>query len=182
MNDPHLDPDLIERIADGELDDPHAAACALCAARVEEARALWRALQSLPAAATVPASVWRGVRDGMHGKRRLPRWAAAAAAMVLFAAGFAAGRWSPREEVPQSRSRGEAREIQRTGTEYVAAIAEFAADDPFARDQARDATAAAIYGAATALTTLAPDDGRAAEVMRAAETLMAPRSSRPVRF
>jgi hypothetical protein len=96
-----------------------------------------------------------------------------AAALLLFASGVAVGRSSVTAPPVSSASRIEnpiapAAEVQRAGTEYVAALAALR-NDPRAevRGQGREAAFAAMFGAAHELVRLTPEDDTESEVLSA---------------
>jgi hypothetical protein len=103
--------------------------------------------------------------------------AAAAAAVALFATGFAAGQWSTSREVTntllvaQHQTAMEAAQmVQRTGTAYVTALAALAqlSDSSTAAEaaQGREVALAALYAAARELVELTPDDPVAIHIRR----------------
>ena len=130
-------------------------------------------LAALPTEALSGADGWpeieTRVRGSRVGRRGRPRWMGVAAAAVIFAAG-AAGGFMARgvSSTPTAGSMDEAlllaAEVQRTGTQYVAALAAFAsAVDSLprnARAQGRDAAIATLFGAATELAALDGGVGR----------------------
>lgn len=100
--------------------------------------------------------------------RRPLRWLAVAATLVIFALGFAAGRLTGGQAIlpAQHAAADPIVEIQRTGTEYAAALAR-GPRDPRAFDVARST----LYGAATEVSRLAPEDGEAFEIRLTADSL-----------
>ena len=144
----------------------------------EPARDLWPAVAARISAPAPPISRFT---------RRF--WAQAAAALLLFASGVAAGhRWGVREgaaarAVPARDPFVAAAEVQRTGTAYVAALRSLAecTDGSGAREQGREAALSAFYGAASELVRLAPRDAGASEILDAVSDCRAPKSS-TVRF
>lgn len=104
-------------------------------------------------------------------------WAAAAAAAVaVFATGFAMGQRtasidiaSQFAEVQQLAAMQAAQQVQRTGSAYVAAIAALAqvADtvDTAAVEQGREVARSALYAAATEFAGLAPGDPLANQIV-----------------
>jgi hypothetical protein len=140
---------------------------------IDNDRELSEQLGRLPREAEPERDLWPGVAAGLRGDpslgfRSRPRlWTplvqAAAAAVVLFATGLASGL-----AIGATRAGGEpgsvstamelAAAVQRTGTEYVAALAAFnAIVDSLsvdARVQGRDAALAALYGAAQEVALL----------------------------
>lgn len=134
-------------------------------------------IAALPEAAEVVPEQWDAIRAALEARteraaRRVSpaarggwsrRWLRVAAAVTLLAAGvaggFAAGQRhaaAPRSPVDEAMEL--AAEVQRTGSEYVAALAAFTAvvdslsDD--VRLQGRDAAIATLVGAATELAVL----------------------------
>jgi hypothetical protein len=115
-----------------------------------------------------------------RGRLRRPRpvaaWWAAAAAVALFAAGFATGQRSSSldiatrfAEVQQASAMRAAEQVQRTGSAYVAALAELARLDVGADEgavlQGREAARAALRAAASELAALTPGDPVAAQML-----------------
>lgn len=144
----------------------------------EPARDLWPAVAARIAAPAPPTrKPWR---------RYLTQ---AAAALLLFAGGVAAGhRWGAREAAapgarPQRDPLAAAAEVQRTGTEYVAALRSLAecTDGSSAREQGREAALSAFYGAANELVRLTPGDAGASQILDAVTDCRAPKG-RTVRF
>lgn len=149
----------------------------------------WCALHArlvLQEAAAAPAAVpvRKVVSLDAHRRRRavLPAWMPqAAAAALLLGIGFGGGRLSG---TPASRdailvaadtvatAMQAAVLVQRAGTEYVAAVAQFVAatrgGDSLAAAQGREATIAACYGATRELTRLRGDDSSAVRLFRTA--------------
>lgn len=109
----------------------------------------------------------------------------AAAALLLFAGGVLVGRqWQDRPEPPARPARdllAPAVEVQRTGTEYVAALRTLAErqGNPAAQAQGREAGLSVLYGAAHELVRLSPNDARVHQILRTVSTT---RSIRTVRF
>ncbi len=120
--------------------DPHMASCAQCRGMIERLASLEERLRALP-------------REAMHVPplRRRSSWtrwlAAAAAALLIFFAGFAAGKTNRK---PQT-SADPVVEIQRTGTEYAAAIARVSPSG-----NAYEVARSTLYGAANEVSRLAP--------------------------
>ncbi len=159
----------------------------------EESEILQR-LAALPLAAEPARDLWPAVAariaPAARPTARSPRrfWVQAAAALLLFASGVAAGhRWGAREGAavrsePARDPFVAAAEVQRTGTEYVAALRSLAecTDHSGAREQGREAALSAFYGAASELVRLAPGDAGASEILDAVSDCRAPK--RTVRF
>lgn len=155
-------------------------------------RDLWHALQARLAAEERPAAVpvTRVISLDAHRTRRrmLPAWVAqAAAAAVVFTVGFGGGRLSGTGDAAAmlvaadtvATAMDAAIRVQRAGSEYVAAVAQFVAfsrgQDSVASEQGREATIAACYGASRELTRLRDDDTSAVNLFRtAAMTRQAP--------
>lgn len=120
-----------------------------------------------PAGLRGPDAVGRAARFGRG------RWVQAAAAVAIFALGGIGG-WAvtrpsaPPEEASIDQALALAAEVQRTGSEYVAALAAFVSVvDSLSgdvRSQGRDAAIATLYGASRELVALdqATPVGRAA--------------------
>jgi hypothetical protein len=112
-----------------------------------------------------------------------PTWLAAglAAALALFAGGFAAGQWTLSRRVADSlrdarvlSAREAAEAVQRTGSAYIAALAVLgqhadSASRPAVRE-GREAAFAALAAAAAQLSDLDPNDpvARSVEILLAA--------------
>ncbi len=124
---------------------------------------------ALPRSAEVVPEQWERISSAIRPLERRPRWwVQIAAAAILFAGGLAGGfaagsRRAPPPRTVVDRSIDEAMtlaaEVQRTGSEYVAALAAFTAvvDSLSAdvRTQGRDAALATLVGAASELVVLA---------------------------
>lgn len=172
----------------------HLAACPPCRSRLEEERPLSDRLDALPREADPPRDLWAAVRNEITVERqdadtgRIGRltpfrgWARpalrAAAVVALFLLGAAVGRWSADVETGAERAASDdpmvaAAEVQRAGTEYVAALARFRAtarEAPSATvDQAWDVALAAVHGAAWELERLRPDDATARGIVALAD-------------
>lgn len=191
-----LDPGAMDRVA------AHLDGCADCRARAEPLLALTARLAALPrlaapagdgwcalharlvreeAAAAVPVAKVMSL-DAHRRRSALPAWVPqAAAAALLLGMGFGGGRLSA---APNGRdallvaadtvatAMQAAVLVQRAGTEYVAAVAQFVAStrggDSLAAAQGREATIAACYGATRELTRLRGDDSSAVRLFRTA--------------
>jgi hypothetical protein len=154
----------------------------------EETEILQR-LAALPLEAEPAGDLWPAVAARIAApatpKARSPRrfLAQAAAALLLFASGVAAGhRWGAHEATairtaPARDPFVAAAEVQRTGTEYVAALRSLAdcTDGSGAREQGREAALSAFYGAASELVRLAPHDPGAGEILDAVSDCRAPK-------
>lgn len=102
-------------------------------------------------------------------------WAAAAAAAIaLFATGFAVGQRSSMGVVAQLADGQQAtmqlaQQVQRTGSAYVAALAALAdaadSTNGGAVEQGREAAQAALYAAAAEFAALAPRDPVASQIL-----------------
>lgn len=160
----------------------------------EESEILHR-LASLPLEAEPARDLWPAVAariapPAQRTSRSPRRWLAqAAAALLLFASGVAAGhRWGLRAGAAPRVSPARdpfvaAAEVQRTGTAYVAALRSLAecTDGSGAREQGREAALSAFYGAANELVRLTPGDAGASQILAAVSDCRAPKS-RTVRF
>ena len=189
-----------ERMAGAAL---HLEACAACRAAAEPLIALTARLAALPCAAETADDLWPALQarlaaeerpaqvpvtrvislDERRKRRMVPAWAAhAAAAAVVFTLGFSGGRLSGTGEATAVLAAADtvatamdaAIRVQRAGTEYVAAVAQFV-DFAHERDslsvaQGREATIAACYGASRELTRLRNDDTSAVNLFRTAAT------------
>lgn len=193
MNRHPTDAEILDAIAPGRAPSPevraHLEACAECRARIEAERPLSERLSGLPRESDPPRDLWPGVLERIEAEprgirarppRRRPasrRALRAAAAIALFLAGGVAGRALPRGGSPERGAPGDplaaAAEVQRAGTAYVAALADFraaASDAPGVTvAQARDVALAAVYGAAWELERLAPGDATARGIVALAE-------------
>ena len=129
-------------------------------------------------------------RGLLRATRFSPSWslAAAAAALALFAGGFAAGQWAATRAVASAviarqdqTAMAAAQMVQRTGSAYVMALATLVsvADSApnGALEQGREAAKAALYAAAGEIVTLAPDDPIAAQIRRYLSGLATPLES-----
>lgn len=133
-------------------------------------------LDQLPREAAPARDLWpeietRLTTQPLPARHRSPLFLRLAAAILLFASGVAVGHvWAPPEaEPPVAQTRGAlapATEVQRAGTEYVAALAALRRE-PRAeiRGQGREAALSALVGAAHELARLAPEDAAASEVL-----------------
>jgi hypothetical protein len=119
-------------------------------------------LAALPSEADSGTDGWPAIEARLRSHRRTG-WLKVAAAVALFAAGAGGGFFARGTlEAPSPGSIDEAlvlaSEVQRTGTEYVAALAAFAAVvDSLSvdvRSQGRDAAIATLFGAANELAAL----------------------------
>ena len=136
------------------------------------------------ASAPPAVAVGKVISLDAHRSRRasLSAWVPqAAAAALLLGIGFGGGRLSG---APNSReamlvaadtvatAMAAAVRVQRAGTEYVAAVANFVAasrgGDSLMAAQGREATIAACYGASRELTRLRDDDSSAVQLFRMA--------------
>jgi hypothetical protein len=95
-----------------------------------------------------------------------------AAALLLFGSGVAVGHlWSrpaaePPAAVPVESPLAPAAEVQRAGTEYVAALAALRQETrEEVRGQGREAALATLFGAAHELARLTPEDAAASQVL-----------------
>ena len=120
-------------------------------------------LNALPTEAASGTDGWPDLVARLEARNRVRTWRRAAAAIVIFGAGAAGGFFlRPAADAPEPGTMDEAlalaAEVQRTGSEYIAALAAFAAvvdslsND--ARSQGRDAAIATLFGAASELAAL----------------------------
>lgn len=140
---------------------------------------------ALPRDAAVVPEQWDAIAEAILPRRAgAPWWAQAAAAVILFAGGLAGGFLAAtrRPEPPRASIDAAmelAAEVQRTGSEYVAALAAFSAVvdslSTDARVQGRDAAIATLVGAASEMAGLA-------EAGLVADPGASPRSGGRVRF
>jgi anti-sigma factor RsiW len=146
----------------------------------------WDALHArlrAEAASAAPVAGTKVVALDAHRRRpALTGWMPrAAAAAVLLGVGFGGGRLSraarPADAVLMAAdtvatAMQAAALVQRAGTEYVAAVAQFVAasrgGDTLVAAQGREATIAACYGASRELTRLRGDDSSAVRLYRTA--------------
>lgn len=119
-------------------------------------------LAALPTEADPGTDHWPAIEARLRRPRPVG-WMKVAAAIALFAAGASGGFFARGSlEAPAPGSIDEAlvlaAEVQRTGSEYVAALAAFAAVvdslSTDARSQGRDAAIATLFGAANELAAL----------------------------
>ena len=146
--------------------------------------ALHARLRAEDAASAGPVPVRQVIALDGHRRRRMvpaewmPR---AAAAVLLLGVGFGGGRLAgaarPADAVlvaadTVATAMEAAVRVQRAGTEYVAAVAQFVAasrgGDSLVAAQGREATIAACYGATRELTRLRADDSSAVQLYRTA--------------
>jgi anti-sigma factor RsiW len=126
----HPAEDSLHDYLDDELDAAerrdvaeHLAHCSDCAARVAEIGAAIRAVASLPSVANVESPILSsGTAHPPGPSLSLGMTGRIAAALVLFVAGAAFGTWRERHRpvLPQTPA---VLEVQRAGSEYVAAVA-----------------------------------------------------------
>lgn len=148
-------------------------------------------LGSLPREAGPARDLWPGIEARIEARTaaRPPRRASAllrlAAALLLFASGVVVGlvwgRSSAASAPPVQSPMAAAEEVQRTGTEYVAAVAALREETRSeVRTQGREAALSTVYGAAHELTRLSPDDADASRLLSTASR--ARRGGRTTRF
>lgn len=135
-----------------------------------------------------PTTAFPARSSERHSPRTLA-WplAAAAAGITLFAAGFTIGehRGGQRtldvvEALAEADASRTAALVQRTGSDYVAALSALAATDPSDSQTGREIARAVLWSAATELARLDPDDAdlwRMLESLRPRATLPADSSS-----
>jgi len=159
---------------------------------------LRRELAPLPLAIEPPDALWNRIRGGIASGRiaRTPTgprwWQLAAAALIIFGGGYMAGRRSPGARAANpapaasNRPSATAADIQRSGTDYVVALAAFrqlAGKDPRSIEQAREAALATFHGASKELAAITPDDPTARNIRRASASPSSPaESSRGLSF
>lgn len=128
-------------------------------------------LDSLPRAAEPARDLWPGIEARMTGQPALHRFRRhfkllrLAAALLLFASGVAVGRFSasiPSAAAPAvtpGHPLAAAEAVQRTGSEYVAAVAALRSEAlAETRNQGREAALSTVFGAAHELARMAPED------------------------
>jgi anti-sigma factor RsiW len=153
----------------------HLAACPACRREVERLRELLDGLAHLPREAEPARDLWPEIAARIATDLPLPRksgrgriFLQAAAALALFAGGVLVGRTSvDRPEISAGLPGRQdplhaAAEVQRQGSEYIAALASLTAEhgrpgDP-ALDQGREAALSTLYGAAYELDKLPSED------------------------
>jgi hypothetical protein len=144
-------------------------------------RELEARLGRAPREAEPARDLWPAVEDAIDGgalaaaRRRRGRMLRTplriAAALALFAGGVAVGQRWERSESPSLPAMsgtpyGSAAEVQRTGSEYVSALARLGqAQAGSERDQGVDAALSALQGAAYELVRLKPDDPQAGRIL-----------------
>jgi hypothetical protein len=153
-------------------------------------------LAALPQEAEPARDLWPGIAARLaprepvaapapSRRRRLRFLIRAAAALLLFTGGVAVGRqWEDRPPAaapavrPVRDSLAPAVEVQRTGTEYVAALRSLAErpDSPATQAQGREAALSALYGAAHELVRLSPNDAGVTQILK---TVSVTRSGKP---
>lgn len=160
----------------------HVAECTACTTELEETRRLLAAVGELGPRVEAPAGVEAELDRRIRGGAEVPRWnsmsrfAAAAAAILCFAAGaFSHALWRG------GASGGDAGDgaavpalaVQRAGTEYVAALARMADDanrlSPADRRTGREVALAAMSGAAYELVRLGGPDPVTVDIHRSIE-------------
>lgn len=181
----HLtDEEVLDFMGAGEETSPqareHLRTCPSCRSRIEAEQPLADRLNALPREADPPRDLWPDLRERIEAEPRGRSWLrpalAAAAAVSIFLLGMAVGRaGGPTEVTTGLDGRGPvdpmaaAAEVQRTGTEYVAAVARLRATaagsgGPVA-EQARGAALAAVHGAAWELARMSPGDSTVREIV-----------------
>jgi hypothetical protein len=136
-------------------------------------------LGQLPREAAPARDLWPEIETRLSTqsipiRRRSPWFLRLAAAVLLFASGVAVGHvWGRASAEPPAALQAQgplapATEVQRAGTEYVAALAALQREPrPEVRGQGREAAFAAIFGAAHELARLTPEDDTESEVLNA---------------
>lgn len=193
MTDHLTDLEVYEIAAGGTVGSAviaHASSCATCADEVEALQKVLGAVERLEPVIEPPAYIEHRLAQRIdalssrgRGYRRIrsSRWlAGAAAAIVCFAAGVAAhAAWVPARQGTPAALDGPAAEafpaleVQRAGTEYVAAIAGMVADsNRLSSDDlrtGREVALAAMSGAASELRLLHGGDWSVDELHRLVE-------------
>ena len=137
-------------------------------------------LASLPREAEPARDLWPGIEARIAA--RPPRRASAllrlvavfrlAAALLLFAGGLAVGQVWGRSSAaiePDHGPMAAAEEVQRAGTEYVAALAALRGESRSeVRAQGQEAALSTFYGAAHELTRLSPENPAARQILTSA--------------
>lgn len=137
---------------------------------------LTRSLGSLPREAAPARDLWPEIEARIArpaDPARRPSLLRAAAALLLFLSGVAVGhlwgRSSAPGEPPSSHPLAAAEEVQRTGTEYVAALAALRGETRSeVRTQGREAAFSTLYGAAHELSRLSPENPAARQILTSA--------------
>ncbi|MES1243297.1 MAG: hypothetical protein ABUT39_16920 [Acidobacteriota bacterium] len=133
-------------------------------------------LDQLPREAAPARDLWPEIearlKQPVPVRRRPSAPLRIAAALLLFASGVAVGHlWGRSETAPAFQPAGTlapATEVQRAGTEYVAALAALRREPRSeVRGQGREAAFAAMFGAAHELARLTPEDDTESEVLSA---------------
>lgn len=134
-------------------------------------------IANLPKEAAPARDLWPGIEA--RTRRTVParprpssllRWAAA---LLLFVSGVAVGhvwgRSSAASAPSSSHPLAAAEEVQRTGTEYVAAVAALRGEARSeVRTQGREAAFSTLFGAAHELSRLSPEDPAARQILTTA--------------
>ncbi|MFL6201516.1 MAG: hypothetical protein ACJ76J_20275 [Thermoanaerobaculia bacterium] len=137
---------------------------------------LTRSLGSLPKEAGPGRDLWpeiaARIAPGQAAPARRSPLLRLAAALLLFLSGVAVGHFwgsSSAAGAPVSRHPlAAAEEVQRTGTEYVAAVAALRGETRYVRTQGREAAFSTLYGAAHELSRLSPRDPAARQILTTA--------------
>ncbi|HWM93777.1 MAG TPA: hypothetical protein VN493_23665 [Thermoanaerobaculia bacterium] len=138
-------------------------------------------LGSLPKEAEPARDLWPGIEarilDGrtvIPARRRASALLRLAAALLIFVSGLAVGHvWGRNAATSDSAARrhplAAAEEVQRTGTEYVAAVAALREETRSeVRTQGREAAFSTLYGAAHELARQSPNDADASQLLNSA--------------
>lgn len=195
MTDHLSDLEIYEIAADGTVEPAviaHASSCAICADEVAAMRQVLGAVERLQPSVEPPADIEHRLArriDEMsprwqvrgHRPTRSSRWlVGAAAAVVCFAAGVAAhAAWVPARQGPPAAADGPpaetpaALDLQRAGTDYVAAIAVMVADSSRLSSEdlrtGREVALAAMSGATSELRLLHSGTSSVEELYRVVE-------------
>ena len=135
-------------------------------------------LAALPQEAEPARDLWPGIAGRLapeapatvpvQPRRRGRFLIQTAAAVLLFAAGVTVGRqWESHPARPVHDALAPAVEVQRTGTDYVAALRSLAErpDNPATQAQGREAALSVFYGAAHELVRLSPGDAGVSQIL-----------------
>lgn len=137
---------------------------------------LAQSLGSLPREAEPARDLWPEIETRIARPAdpvRRPPLLRAAAALLLFLSGVAVGHVWGRSSATDAPASGHplatAEEVQRTGTEYVAALAALRGEPRSeVRTQGREAAFSTLYGAAHELSRLSPGDPAARQILTTA--------------
>ncbi len=169
--------DFLDEELEGEehgLAQAHVGSCVECQTALRSMSSMVRELKSLPTQAQKGYPRWAPPESHPWlGWMRSPAFAGLAA-VVLFGFGFFAGMRSGaffRQPAADSAAGGSAHfseAIQRQGTQYIRAIANWRRNESLAPggEQGREVTLATLYGAAFELQKLKPQDPQVGSVVQ----------------